>query len=255
MQETMKVFKTEDKEEFRVLDRNGEPWFVLGEVCKKLGIANPADAATRLDDEEKDSILLKDTLDRSRKVTIINEPGLYAIIFRSNKPEAKIFKKWVTTQVLPQIRKTGSYGGRVPAFITRANANWNRVSPQHFSVINELTVRLWGRLELLGHTMADKAPDGKQIRPDNSVGKMFASYLREHHPQIANNFGYYQHATPEWEGAAREYPNEILPIFIKFVDEVWIPNHSAAYFNRRDPAALPYLPRLLPASKPPQVLH
>ncbi len=252
MQYVMKVFETAEKEKFRVIDRNGDPWFVLGEVCEKLGIANAADAAYRLDEEEKSSIRLEDTIGRSRMVTVINEPGLYSIILGSKKPEAKAFKKWVTTEVLPQIRKTGSYGGRVPAFISRANANWDRVSPKHFSVINELTIRLWGRLERLGHIMADVAPNGTQLRPDNSVGKLFANYLRENYPDLANNYGYYRHTTPEWEGDAREYPIEVLPIFIEFVDDVWIPEHSQGYFNRRDPAALPYLPHLLPPARPAQ---
>lgn len=252
MQYAMKVFETAEKEKFRVIDRNGDPWFVLTEVCKKLGIANAADAASRLDDDEKASIRLEDTLGRSRMVTIINEPGLYSTILRSTKPEAKAFKKWVTTEVLPQIRKTGSYGGRVPAFISRANMNWDRVSPKHFSVINELTIRLWGRLERLGHIMADVAPDGTQLRPDNSVGRLFAKYLRDNHPALANSYGFYRHTTPEWEGDVREYPIEVLPIFIEFVDDVWIPEHSQGYFNRRDPAALPYLPHLLPPARPTQ---
>lgn len=245
MQYAMKVFETAEKEKFRVVDRNGEPWFILTEVCKKLGIANAGDAATRLDDEEKSTINLEDTRGRSRKAVIINEPGLYSIILGSKKPEAKAFKKWVTTEVLPQIRKTGSYGGRVPAFISRANMNWDRVSPKHFSVINELTIRLWGRLERAGHIMADVAPDGRQLRPDNSVGSLFAKYLREKHPALANSYGLYRHATPEWEGDVREYPIDMLPIFIEFVEDVWIPKHSEGYFNRRDPAALPYLPQLL----------
>lgn len=250
MQYVMKVFETAEKEKFRVIDRSGNPWFILTEVCKKLGIANAADTASRLDAEEKANIRLDDSVGRNRVATIINESGLYSVILGSKKPEAKAFKKWVTTEVLPQIRKTGSYNGKVPAFISRANMNWDRVSPKHFSVINELTVRLWGRLERAGHIMADVAPNGTQLRPDNSVGKLFAKYLRDHHPALADTYGFYRHTTPEWEGDAREYPIEMLPIFIAFVEDVWIPEHSEGYFNRRDPAALPYLPQLLPPARP-----
>lgn len=249
MQYAMKVFETEKKEKFRVVDRKGEPWFVLSEVCEELGIANVSDAASRLDDDEKDSLRMTNAAGQYRSVIIINEPGLYSLILGSKKPEAKAFKKWVTTEVLPQIRKTGGYSSKTPAFISRANVNWDRVSPGHFSVINELTVRLWGRLERLGHIIADLAPDGTQIRPDNSVGKIFAKYLKDHHPGLSDKFGYYVHTTPEWEGDVREYPLEILPIFIRFVDEVWIPEHSQRYFNKRDPAVLPYLPSLLPTAK------
>lgn len=251
MQHTMKVFETAKKEKFRVIDRNGEPWFMIAEVCETLGIANASDAASRLDDDEKSSIYLDDAMGRRRSSTIINESGLYSIILGSKKPEAKAFKKWVTNEVLPQIRRTGSYGARVPAFISRANTNWDRVSPKHFSIINELTIRLWGRLERAGHIMADIAPDGAQLRPDNSVGRLFAKYLRDNHPTLAKSYGYYLHTTPEWEGDVREYPIEILPIFIEFIEDVWIPKHSPGYFNRRDPAALPYLPQLLAPSGPP----
>nr|WP_246664447.1 hypothetical protein [Tardiphaga sp. P9-11] len=164
----------------------------------------------------------------------------------SRKPEAKRFKKWVTSEVLPSIRKTGGYGGKIPAFIRRCNDNWDRVESGYFSVINELTVRLWGLLEQVGHVIADRAPDGKEIRPDNAVGRRFSDWLKLNHPKLCGSISYYQHKTPQWEGDARQYPNSMLPLYIEFVDTVWIPNHSEEYFRSRDPAALPYLPRLLP---------
>lgn len=248
MQYAMKVFENDQKEKFSVIDRDGEPWFVLNEVCAKLEIANPSDAASRLDEDEKDTIGITDSIGRSRKTTIINESGLYSIILRSVKPEAKRFKKWVTSDVLPSIRKTGGYGGKVPAFIRRYNDNWDRVEAGYFSVINELTVRLWGRLEQVGHVIADKAPDGKEIRPDNAVGRRFSDWLKLNHPKLCGSISYYQHKTPQWEGDARQYPNSMLPLYIEFVDTVWIPDHSEEYFRSRDPAALHYLPRLLPAA-------
>lgn len=247
MQYTMQIFEYEDNDQFRVIDREGEPWFVLTEVCKKIGIANPRDAASRLDDDEKDGVGISDAMGREQKTTVISESGLYSLVLRSSKPEAKRFKKWITSEVLPSIRKTGSYGGHVPAFIKRYNENWNRVSAGHFSVINELVVRLWGRLEMVGHMMADRAPNGTQLRPDTSVGKLFAKWLDENHPQLSGSHSMYSHKTDEWEGDARQYPNSMLPLFIEFVDNVWIPEHSERYFNTRDPAALPHLPKLLPA--------
>lgn len=251
MQYTMQIFEYEDNDQFRVIDHNGEPWFVLAEVCKKLGIVNTGDAASSLDEDERMTIGITDsqkgTRGGARQMTIINESGLYSLVLRSRKPEAKRFKKWITSEVLPSIRKTGSYGGHVPAFIKRYNENWNRVSTGHFSVINELVVRLWGRLEMVGHMMADRAPNGTQLRPDTSVGKLFAKWLDENHPQLSGSHSMYQHKTDEWEGDARQYPNSMLPLFIEFVDNVWIPEHSERYFNTRDPAALPHLPKLLPA--------
>ncbi len=246
MQYTMQVFEYEDKDEFRVMDRNGEPWFVLSEVCRKLGISNTSDAAKRLDEDEKDDLDIIDPIGRSQKSKIINESGLYSLILTSRKPEAKRFKKWITSEVLPSIRKTGSYTGKTPAFIKRFNENWDRVDHDHFSVISELAIRLIGRLEMVGHTMADKAPNGKQNRPDVSVGRYFADWLREFHPDKADEHKFYSHKTDEWEGDARQYPREMLPLYIEFVDDVWIPEHSERYFNTRDPAALPHLPKLLP---------
>ncbi len=108
MQYTMQIFEYEDNDQFRVIDREGEPWFVLTEVCKKIGIANPRDAARRLDDDEKDGVGISDAMGREQKTTVISESGLYSLVLRSSKPEAKRFKKWITSEVLPSIRKTGS---------------------------------------------------------------------------------------------------------------------------------------------------
>ncbi|MEQ9259831.1 MAG: Bro-N domain-containing protein [Roseovarius sp.] len=248
MQYAMQVFHDEDDMDFRVIDRDGEPWFVLADVCRKLAVVQPASASRHLDTDEK-GVLEMHTPGGRQKMTVINESGLYSLVLRSSKPEAKRFKKWVTSEVLPSIRKTGSYGGRVPAFIKRFNENWDRVEHGYFSVINELVYRLWGRLEMVGHIMADRAPDGKQIRPDNSVGRLFAKWLEECHPEVCGEYKFYSHKTDEWEGDARMYPRALLPLFIEFVDDVWIPEHSERYFNTRDPAALPYLPKLLPSPK------
>ena len=245
MQYAMQVFEYEDHDQFRVIDRNGEPWFILQDVAKRLGVKNPSDLAARLDEDEK-GVAEIDTLGGKQKLRIINESGLYSAILGSNKPEAKRFKKWVTSEVLPSIRKTGSFGGRVPAFIKRFNENWDRVDNAYFSVISELATRLWGRLEMVGHLMADRAPDGKQLRPDNSVGSLFARWMEDYHPTVCHDFKHYKHKTPEWEGDARQYPRALLPLFIEFVDDIWIPEHSERYFNTRDPGALPYLPKLLP---------
>ncbi|GGL62490.1 BRO-N domain-containing protein [Wenxinia marina] len=250
MQYAMQVFQYEDDTDFRVIDRNGEPWFVLFDVCKKLGIANPSDAASRLDADEVMTLGISEgqpgRKGGARKLNIINESGLYSLVLRSTKPEAKRFKKWITSEVLQSIRKTGSYGGRVPAFIRRFNENWDRVDAGYFSVISELAYRLWGRLEMVGHIMADKAPNGCENRPDVSVGRRFADWLRKHHPEHANRHKFYMHKTKEWEGEARQYPHDMLALYIEFVDTVWIPQHAENYFNDRDPAALPHLPKLLP---------
>ena len=247
MQYTMQVFEYEDKDDFRVMDRNGEPWFVLSDVAQRLGVKNSRSISNRLDEDEKGVIQI-DTLGGKQSVTVINESGLYSAILRSDKPGAKRFKKWITSEVLPSIRKNGSYAGKTPAFIKRFNENWDRVPKTHFSVINELAYRLWGRLEMVGHTMADRAPNGAQLRPDGSVGKLFAKWLDENRPGVCKDYSYYSHKTDEWEGDVRMYPRALRETFLEFVDDVWIPEYSERYFNTRDPAALPHLPKLLPKS-------
>ncbi|MFN4097407.1 MAG: Bro-N domain-containing protein, partial [Sphingomonas sp.] len=242
----------ENKRPFRIIDRNGEPWFVLADVCAEIGIGNPSDAARRLDDDERDALDIIDPIGRTQRATIINESGLYSLILTSRKPEAQRFKKWVTSEVLPSIRRTGKYGGGgTPAFIRRYNHNWDRVSIGYFSVMNELTVRVWGRFEHLGHILADKAPDGREIRPDISVGMGFSKWLKKHHPAVCDNYTMYPHWTPAGEFEARQYPEDMLPLYLRYVDTVWIPQNAASYFNSRDPAALPHIGHLLPSGSRP----
>ncbi|MFT9046213.1 Bro-N domain-containing protein [Acetobacter orientalis] len=93
----------------RVLTRDGEPWFVLADVCSVLEHSNSRVAAERLDEDEKDVSTVY-TPGGPQEMSIVNESGLYNLIFTSRKPEAKRFRKWVTAEVLPAIRKTGSYG-------------------------------------------------------------------------------------------------------------------------------------------------
>lgn len=91
--------------------REGEPWFIGRHVCAILGIANARDALSRLDDDQK-GVGTTDTLGGQQQVALINESGLYALIFTSRRPEAAAFRRWVTGDVLPTIRKTGSYNSR-----------------------------------------------------------------------------------------------------------------------------------------------
>ena len=92
----------------RCIMRDGEPWFVAADVCAAIGISRTDDGMSRLDDDEKDAGSIR-TPGGEQEMTIINESGLYSLILGSRKPEAKKFKKWVTSEVLPAIRKTGRY--------------------------------------------------------------------------------------------------------------------------------------------------
>ena len=85
----------------------GEPWFVAADVCRALGLGNSSDAIRKLDADEKDGVDLIDPIGRKQNTAIINEPGLYTLVLGSRKAEAKAFKRWITHEVIPAIRKTG----------------------------------------------------------------------------------------------------------------------------------------------------
>ncbi|WP_331281356.1 BRO-N domain-containing protein [Paenibacillus sp. FSL R5-0345] len=87
---------------------DGQPWFVAKDVCDVLEISNNRDALNRLDEDEKD-VVSTDTLGGMQNVSVVNEPGLYSLILGSRKPEAKQFKRWITHEVIPSIRKHGAY--------------------------------------------------------------------------------------------------------------------------------------------------
>lgn len=104
----IEIFKSEKFGEVRTTIINGEPWFVAKDVADILGYSDTQAMTRRLDDDEKGMQDLH-TLGGVQSVTIINESGLYNAIIGSKKPEAKAFKKWVTSEVLPSIRKNGIY--------------------------------------------------------------------------------------------------------------------------------------------------
>lgn len=95
--------------EVRIVNINNNPWWVLTDVCKVLEIARGSKIAERLEEDEVRQTSLTDSLGREQNTYIINESGLYSVILRSDKPQAKPFRKWVTSEVLPSIRKTGMY--------------------------------------------------------------------------------------------------------------------------------------------------
>ncbi len=103
----IQIFKYENND-VRTVEMNGEPWFVLKDVCVVLGLGTVSKVADRLDADEKGMNQIH-TPGGMQDVTVINESGLYNVILRSDKPEAKPFRKWVTSEVLPSIRKNGGY--------------------------------------------------------------------------------------------------------------------------------------------------
>lgn len=102
------LFEHEKFGSLRVVERKVQPWFVAKDVCDILKLGNPRSSLALLDEDEKD-VHSMDTPGGKQEMTIISEPGLYSLILRSRKPEAKAFKRWVTHEVIPSIRKTGGY--------------------------------------------------------------------------------------------------------------------------------------------------
>lgn len=102
-----------------ITDENGEPWFVAKDVCRVLGLENNRDAVSSLDEDEKITVANPDGNPRAgipHRYVVISESGLYALVFRSRKPQAREFSRWVRKEVLPALRKTGRYevSGRQP---------------------------------------------------------------------------------------------------------------------------------------------
>lgn len=105
----LQIFKNEQFGSMRTLEINGEPWFVGKDVAEVLGYSNPRDALSKhVDNEDKATVAIHDG-SQNRNVTVINESGLYSLILSSKLPTAKEFKRWVTSEVLPSIRKHGAY--------------------------------------------------------------------------------------------------------------------------------------------------
>jgi prophage antirepressor-like protein len=105
MNEIIKLYK---ENPVRIIERNGEPWFVAKDVCRVLGIADAKSSLRFLDADEK-GVHSMHTLGGTQKINVVNEAGLYSLTFHSRKPEAKKFKRWVTHEVLPEIRRNGAY--------------------------------------------------------------------------------------------------------------------------------------------------
>ena len=153
------IFKYEENKLVRTMNISGEPWFVLKDVCDVLGLSTPARVAERLDSDEVSQAHLIDSMGRSQEMTIISESGLYNVILRSDKPEAKPFRKWVTAVVLPSIRKNGGY-----------IAGQEELSPQ------ELMAKA---LLVAQKTLTDRDARIKELTAQNQIMQPKAEYFDE----------------------------------------------------------------------------
>lgn len=121
----LQIFKNNQFGNVRIVMKGQEPWFVAKDVCECLAISKHRDAISRLDTDERGSLKV-DTLGGKQEMSTVNEYGLYSLVLSSRKPEAKEFKRWITHDVIPQIRKTGQYVADIPRTLPdalRAYAN------------------------------------------------------------------------------------------------------------------------------------
>lgn len=105
----LKIFESETFGQIRAIEKDGEPWFVAADVCRALELDQVTNTIRKLDDDEKALISIKGMSRGNDQTNIVNEPGLYALVLGSRKPEAKAFKRWITHEVIPSIRRHGAY--------------------------------------------------------------------------------------------------------------------------------------------------
>lgn len=145
----LQIFNYNDKQ-VRTVQKDGEPWFVLKDVCEVLGLGSSHKVYDRLDEDERNQIPVIDSIGRNQNTAIINESGLYNVILRSDKPEARPFRKWVTGEVLPAIRRHGAY--MTPETIEAALLNPDTI----IKIATELKSEREKRLTLEGKVAADR---------------------------------------------------------------------------------------------------
>ena len=159
----MQIFQNEQFGSIRTVVQNGEPWFVAKDVCEALEIQNVTQALDRLDDDERSMF----NIGRQGEANVINEPGLYTLILGSRKPEAKAFKRWVTHEVLPAIRKTGRYAA--PGTMTDALAEMHAAMKSMQTLLSDMKQTLPPINPVLGEAL--KARTGGYLEPRHVSGR------------------------------------------------------------------------------------
>lgn len=172
----MQIFKYGDMP-IRTIEKDGEMWWADRDVCDILGMTRTTDAVRRLEPDEVDKISLIDGRGAEQMTYIINEPGLYNLIIRSNKPEAKDFKRWVTHEVLPSIRQTGSYAmaqsqPMTPAQLIAAQGQLLVEMEQRVDAIQGQTLALEAKVDTAIKAFSRPAEDHWRADMDKAVKEL-----------------------------------------------------------------------------------
>lgn len=183
MENNIQVFNNEEFGEVRTVMVSGEPWFVAVDVCKALELSNPTVAVSRLDEDER----FKFNLGRQGEGTIVNEAGLYSLILGSRKPEAKAFKRWITHDVIPTIRKTGQrlesieYTGKIDGLVytkdgiptTTSMLIAEKFAKQHKVVLRMIDAKLSSEDESVAQFCATHIHESQYVAGDGQVYRQY----------------------------------------------------------------------------------
>lgn len=230
MANEIKVFSNEEFGKVRVLSIDNEPWFVGKDVAEVLGYSNTRDAISKHVDEEDKGVAKCDTPSGAQQMTIINESGMYSLILSSKLSNAKKFKRWVTSEVLPAIRKTGSYNlpdFNNPAEAARAWAKEYEEKQKALAQVTEMKPKAEFYDDVTGSTdTIDIGSVAKVLNiPNMGRNKLFA-FLREN--KILNrrnepyqeyvDKGYFRQIETSWEHNGTTHINLKTVVFQKGLD-------------------------------------
>lgn len=180
----IQIFKNEQFGQIRVVERDGEPWFVAVDICGALDIANSRDALTRIDEDEK-GVALTDTLGGAQEVAVVNEPGLYSLVLGSRKSEARAFKRWITHDVIPAIRKTGMYA--TPATVETMLANPDTMIQVLQAFKDEREQRLALETRIVADAPKVAFADAVETSTDSCLVGQLAKIIRQNGYEIGAN--------------------------------------------------------------------
>lgn len=175
--ENLMIFSCHEFGEIRTAGTSEEPLFCLMDVCKALNIANPRVVAQRLEDDELRKLDLRG---RQGKTTFVTESGLYSVVLRSDKPEAKKFRKWITSEVLPSIRKTGRYETETTSIQTKMEvAEW---------AARMLNMNNAGRLMMVKHITDQCGMPTPDYVQSEGVTKSASELCKEHNLPVSGRW-------------------------------------------------------------------
>ncbi len=231
---------------------DGDIWFVAKDICDVLEISNSRDTISKLSDkmkltlEGKESIVgITDDVNTVR-ISLISEPWMYKLVFKSRKPEAEKFSDWVVSEVLPTIRKTWSYGTTksLSPMMMRFSLNSKQNSSLwYWPMLNKMVELFALPLE---HNWFE-LPDN--IIPDISTGILFNKYIKDKGYNPEKICKTYTHIYPDWRQIiwVRQYPDSLYPLFTEWFQKEWLSKRCAKYIiERTDKYVLPYLKNTFP---------